>query len=81
MPGLVQVGTVEQVHELGVIDVVIPGQRHQFADGFTRLFVFQAHGLLRCALVGVVGFQHGAKEVVLVAKVVVKHPLVDARLL
>lgn len=76
---LVQVGTVEKREELGMREVVLPGEFRQPADRLRRRHVDQVQLLFRLADVGVGLLQHRQEQVVLAGEVVVDEPLVDVR--
>jgi len=78
MASVVQICAVEQIQEFGVLNVVIPGQRHPFANGLARVVFFQFQRTLGVALVRIVLFEHRSEQGILVAEVVIEHALVDA---
>ena len=77
MPGLVQVGAVEQGDELRVLDVVVPGEFGQAAQAFNRRQVGQVQMPFGFTDVGIRFLQHRQKKIVLAGEVIVDQPLVQ----
>jgi hypothetical protein len=75
---MLQVFAVEQGEELGVRQVVLPGEFGQPANGLGGRHVGQVQLLLGGTDVGVGGFEHGEEELVLAGEVVVDQALVQA---
>jgi len=80
MARAVQVGAVQERHELRMFEVILPGEGHQPADRLGRIDLGQAQRLLGFADMRVSVFEHRKEQVVLVAEVVVQHALVGIRL-
>ncbi len=72
-----EVFAIEQRDEFRMIQVIPPGEFEQSHHAIDRRDIKQMQGLLGSAnaLIGI--FEHRAKQFVLVAEVVIKHPLVD----
>lgn len=68
---------VEQADEVGVGEVVVPGELNQPEDGLVGRKMIDLEGGLLPADVLVGAFEHGGEEVIFIAEVVVEHLLVD----
>src|SRR5438876_11600653 len=78
MSRLVQVLAVEQRHELGMRDVIVPSELDQAPHAFYRSDVEQRQLLLGLADSRVRGFEHREEKPLLVSEVVVEHALVGS---
>src|SRR5215510_16258201 len=76
MARAVEVLAVEQRQELGVREVVAPGELHQPRNRRDRRRVEEAELLLRAADAGVRVLEDGEEKPVLVTEVVIEHALV-----
>ena len=76
--GPVQVLAVEQDRERRVLDVVVPGERDEAADRLRRLDLGQVQVLLLAADLLVGALEDREEQILLLAELVVEHPLVDA---
>ncbi len=77
----VQVLAVHQRQELGVLQVVVPGEAHQPLQRRARLQMVEIQLLLGGADVDIGLFQDGLEQPLLAFEVVVDHALVGFRLL
>ena len=73
-----QVLGVEQADELGVLDEVAPGEERELAQPLLGIAVAEVERRLGAADAGIGVLEHDEVERLLVAEVVVEHPLVGA---